>query len=159
MWGIIRPGSSDKCYPTDSGFHITECAHHFRMYPRPKTMSRAPCSGRWWNSVGIESNQFRRFTGSFLLCKSHYMRLVCSKIQFEIYFTESYLSNNILFFGWVCCLLQKSLELQPNPNYFNQEISPPCLRVNCLIKKRKLRIGDKTAYHMRWIWWDPEEMR
>lgn len=116
------------------------------MYPRPKTVSRAPCSGHWWNSVGIESNWFSRYiVWSFLLCRSCYMRLVCSKIQFENYFTEIYLSNNILFFGWVYCLLQKSLELQPNPNYFNQEISLPCLRVNSLIRKRKLRTGDKTA--------------
>lgn len=93
--------------------------------------------------------------GSFLLHKSQYVRLVYSKIHFQSCFTDLYLI--VMFFSLKKYTLFKSgVELQPNLNYFNQESSLPYLWLKPLIRKRKLRIGDKTAYWMRWIWWDSE---
>lgn len=124
----------------------------FCVYPRPKTMSRPPCSGHWWSSVGVESNEFNSYrvipVVQAIVRETYvFQDSIWKLLQWDLF------SNN-LFFEWVYCLFQKRLELQPNPNYFNQEISLPWL--NSLIRRRKLRIRDKTAYWMRWIWWDPE---
>jgi len=123
----------------------------FCMYSRPKTMNRSSCSGQWCSSVGVESNEFSRYRVIPVVQETSVQQNSIWGLLHQDLF-----SNNILFFEWVYCLFQKSLKLQPNPNYFNQEISLPCLWLNCLIRKRKLKIGDKTAYWMRCIWWDPE---
>lgn len=126
----------------------------FCGYPKPKTMSRAPCSGHW-SSVGIESNKFSKYRVIPIVQVIVHETCVLQDSIWELLHWDLF-RNTVLFFEWVYCLFQKSLELQPNPNYFNQEIFLACLWLKSLIRKRKLRIGDKTSYWMRWIWWDPE---
>lgn len=127
----------------------------FCMYPRPKTVSRAPCSGHWWSSVGIESNDFSRYRVIPIVQVIVHETCVLQDSIWELLHWDIF-SNSVPFFEWIYHLFQKSLELQPNPNDFNQEISLPCLWLNSLIRKTKLRIGDRNTYWMRRIWWDPE---
>lgn len=151
MCGKINPGSNDKYLQTVRSKKVFII---FCMYPGPTSISRAPCSGYWCSSVVMELNEFSR--NRVIPVVQILVRETCvlwgsiwELLHWDLF------SNNILFFEWVYCLFQKSLELQPNWSILIKKSPYPAYGWT-LMRKRQLRTGDKTAYWMSLIWWDQE---